>query len=72
LKETLNHAFDVPISEGGIHCLLRRSAQKATPISQMIKQGVQDSEVVGTDESGVKVNGLSICFGLGKLPFLPI
>lgn len=24
LKETLNGAFGIPISEGGIHCLLRR------------------------------------------------
>ena len=62
LKETLNDAFGIPISEGGIHCLLRRFAQKATPIYQMIKQRVQDSEVVGTDESGVKVNGFKHLF----------
>jgi transposase len=62
LKETLNDAFGVPISEGGVHCLLCRFAQKATPIYQMIKQRVQDSEVVGTDESGVKVNGFKHLF----------
>jgi transposase len=28
LKETLNDAFGVAISEGGVHCLLRRFAQK--------------------------------------------
>jgi len=56
LKETLNDAFGVPISEGGVHCLLRRFAQKTTPIYQMIKQHVQDSKVVGIDETGVKVN----------------
>ena len=32
--------------------LLRRFAQKATPIHQMIKRRVQNSKVVGTDESG--------------------
>ncbi len=57
MKETLNDAFGVPISEGGIHCLLRRFAQKTTPIYQMIKERVQESKVIGTDETGIKVNG---------------
>jgi len=62
LKETLNDAFGVPISEGGVHCLLRRFAQKATPIYEMIKQRVQDSQVIGTDETGLKVNGCKHLF----------
>jgi transposase len=70
LKETLNDAFGIPISEGGVHCLLRRFAQKATPIYQMIKQRVQESEVVGTDESGVKVNGIKHLFWTWQTPFL--
>lgn len=57
MKELLNDAFGVQISEGGIHCLLNRFAQKTTPIYQMIKQCVQESRVIGTDETGVKVNG---------------
>lgn len=57
MKETLNDAFGVSISEGGIHCLLKRFAQKTTPIYQIIKERVQDSKVIGTDETGVKVNG---------------
>jgi transposase len=68
LKETLNDAFGVPISEGGVHCLLRRFAQKATPIYQMIKRTVQDSEVVGTDETGVKVNGFKHLFWTWQTP----
>jgi len=68
LKETLNDAFGVPISEGGVHCLLRRFAQKATPIYQMIKQRVQDSEVVGTDETGVKVNASRNLFWTWQTP----
>jgi len=43
LKETLNDAFGIHISEGGICCLLRRFAQKATPIYQMIKQRIHES-----------------------------
>ena len=68
LKETLNDAFGVPISEGGVHCLLRRFAQKNTPIYQMIKQRVQDSKVVGTDETGVKVNASKHWFWTWQTP----
>jgi len=57
MKETLNDAFGIPISEGGIHCLLQRFAQKATPVYQIIKERVQQSKVIGTDETGIKVNG---------------
>jgi len=69
LKETLNDAFGVPISEGGVHCLLRRFAQKATPIYEMIKQRVQDSQVIGTDETGLKVNGCKHLFWTWQNPF---
>jgi len=68
LKETLNDIFGIPISEGGVHCLLRRFAQKTTPIYQMIKQRVQDSEVVGTDETGVKVNASKHLFWTWQTP----
>ena len=66
LKETLNDAFGFPISEGRVHCLLHRFAQKATPIFQMIKQRIQDSEVVGTDEPGVKATGFKHLFWTWK------
>jgi len=70
MKETLNDAFGIPISEGGIHCLLQRFAQKATPIYQMIKQRVQDSKVIGTDETGIKVNGNKHWFWTWQTPNL--
>ena len=57
MKETFNDAFGIPISEGGIHGLLQRFAQKATPVYQMIKERVAQSKVIGTDETGIKVNG---------------
>jgi transposase len=57
MKETLNDAFGIPISEGGIHCLLQRFAQKTTPVYQIIKERVQQSKVIGADETGIKVNG---------------
>jgi len=57
MKETFNNVFGVNISEGGIHYLLEKFAQKTTPVYEIIKQRVQQSRVVGTDETGVKVNG---------------
>lgn len=57
MKEMLNNVFNINISEGGIHCLLNRFADRATPVYNMIKQRVAGSDVVGTDETGVKVNG---------------
>lgn len=70
MKETLNDAFGIPISEGGIHCLLQRFAQKTTPIYQIIKQRVQDSKVIGTDETGIKVNGNKHWFWTWQTPNL--
>ncbi|QCY70342.1 IS66 family transposase [Antarcticibacterium flavum] len=57
MKETFNNIFGVNISEGGIHYLLNKFGQKTTPVYEIIKQRVQQSYVVGTDETGVKVNG---------------
>jgi transposase len=57
MKEMFNDAFGIAISEGGIHCLLQKIAQKASPVYQIIKERVQQSKVIGADETGVKVNG---------------
>ena len=57
MKETFNDVFNIPISEGGIHCLLNRFAAKTTPMYQLIKQKVSNSAVIGADETGAKVNG---------------
>ncbi|OED38856.1 hypothetical protein AB832_04330 [Flavobacteriaceae bacterium (ex Bugula neritina AB1)] len=57
MEETFNDVFNISISEGGIHCLLERFAAKTTPVYQLIKQRVSNSPVIGTDETGAKVNG---------------
>lgn len=57
MKETLNDLFNISISEGGIHYLLERFAQKATPVYDIIKQQVCNASVIGADETGVKVDG---------------
>lgn len=57
MKELTDDVFHVGISEGGIHCLLDRFADRTTPLYEMIRQRVADSMVIGTDETGAKVNG---------------
>ncbi len=57
MREFFNDAFSLPISEGGIHELLKRLANKATPAYDMIKEKIQASKVVGADETGAKING---------------
>jgi transposase len=57
LKEMLNDIFKVQISEGGLHCLLNRLASKGVDAYEMIRQNVLHSRVIGTDETGVKING---------------
>jgi|ERR1700722_15721381 transposase len=57
LRELLHDIFDLPISEGGIHCLLKRFTKKAQPLYDQIKTKIIESSVVGTDETGAKVNG---------------
>lgn len=70
MKETLNDVFGIPISEGGIHCLLNRFAEKTTPIYHIIKQRIQESKVIGADETGIKVNGSKHWFWTWQTPNL--
>ena len=58
IREMLNDTFGLPISEGGIHELLNRLSQKAAPAYDMIKEKIALSKVVGTDETGCKINGV--------------
>jgi transposase len=57
LKEMFNDIFTVQVSEGGLHCLLNRLASKGVDGYEMIRRRVLHSGVIGTDETGVKING---------------
>ncbi len=57
MAEMLNDVFGAGISEGGIHRLLGRFAERATPFYEIIRERVEGSKVVGADETGTKVNG---------------
>lgn len=57
MHEILCDVFGLSISEGGIHCLLNKLAIKALPAYEKIKEVVYNSNVIGSDETGVKING---------------
>jgi transposase len=54
--------FSVQISEGGLHYLLNRLASKGIDAYEMIRRKVLHSGVIGTDETGIKVNGIKHWF----------
>lgn len=58
MKEFFKDVMDLPISVGGINHILKRLAAKALPLYEQIRERIGQSEVIGTDETGVKVNGL--------------
>ena len=60
MQELFRDIFSVPISEGGIHCLLNRLSTKALPWYNKIWKMVINSEVVGSDETGGRLNGKRI------------
>jgi transposase len=57
MREFFNDAFNLPISEGGLHELLKRLTKKSTPAYNLIKERIESSKVVGADETGAKING---------------
>lgn len=52
----MGDVFNIDISEDGIHYLLARFADRATPLYETIRERVAVSVVVGADETGIKVN----------------
>ncbi len=56
-KELFRDILGTPISTGGISHLLNRFAGKCTPAYDLIKEKLQHSSYVGSDETGCKVNG---------------
>jgi len=57
IAQYLRHVYNLPISEGTIANMLIRFASKATLAYQKIKTNLLGSAVVGSDETGAKVNG---------------
>ena len=57
IREMLADVFNVPISEGTIVNKIKSLAHRCMPQYDEIKNDVQQSTCVGTDETGGKVNG---------------
>ncbi len=57
MREIFHDLFTLPLSEGGLHHILNRLATKALPAYEMIRDKIANSKIVGTDETGVKING---------------
>ena len=70
MKEMMNDVFNIGISEGGLHYLLNRFAGRTTPLYETIRQRVAGSKVVGSDETGTRVNGDKHWFWTWQTPHL--
>lgn len=57
ISEFFNSVYNMPISQGTICGILDRLAEKALPAFALIKKAVSSASVVGSDETGAKVNG---------------
>jgi transposase len=58
LQNLFMQTFSLPLSQGTIGNILERSAKKCDGVYQLIKAQIAQSEVVGSDETGAKVNGV--------------
>ncbi len=57
MQEFLKDVMGLPVSTGGIFNILQRMAKKATPVYNQIKEKIEQPGCVGTDETGVNING---------------
>ncbi len=62
MKEMLNDLFGLSISQGGIDQLLNHFSKKSYNLYNQIKANVEKSPVVGSDETGCKVNSKKYWF----------
>lgn len=57
MSELLSTCFGLHISQGSIDNIIERLSEKAQGIYQRIQQAISYATVVGSDETGTKVNG---------------
>ncbi len=57
MKILMNDLFKLPISEGTIDNLLAKMTARAMPVYNQIQARLQESSIVGGDETGTKING---------------
>lgn len=52
-----NQVFNLSLSQGTLVNMIEKTAHKALPLYEGIRSYVEQSDVVGADETGIKVNG---------------
>lgn len=57
LSEMLSTCFGIKTSEGSIDNIIERLSEKSQVVYQRIHQQISQASVVGSDETGVKING---------------
>ena len=57
MGEFLKDVMNLPISQGSIYNMLQRMASKATPMYKAIKEKLSQATYIGTDETGINING---------------
>jgi transposase len=62
IKKLMNDLFQLPISEGTIKNVLTKMTKHALPMYEEIQQRIAQSNIVGADETGTKINGKKAWF----------
>jgi transposase len=57
LQNMFGQVFSLPLSQGTVGNILERAAVKCEGVYQIIKTKISESTVIGSDETGAKVNG---------------
>jgi transposase len=57
MQELLQDIYGLPISEGSIFNIISRFVQKSEVAYEAIRKEIEESKVVGSDETGIYVNG---------------
>jgi transposase len=70
LQELLSDILGAPISEGGIAGLLKKMVRKCKPVYSLIKEKIEQAAVVGSDETGGKLNGKKTWFWVWQNQYL--
>ena len=70
ITQLFKDAFHLPISEGSIDNILRSMALSGEPIYAAIKAKIEQSKVVGSDETGIHINGKKAWLNAWQTPHL--
>ena len=66
MKETFNDVFNISISEGGIHCLLNRFAEKPHQFTSLSKNVYVIARSLEPTKQELRLMERNIEYGLGK------